>query len=485
MWIGYVWAKSQAISLRIAVKKTATQIFSVCYAVYSSPLIRKWSYDNLLQFWEGFSRIFNPSIVSALLRSKDSRRVLRQSLPANLVFYMGLVLTYEALVKRTLREMIPDMKGSSTEQALDFVTTFSFMHVAMSRFFDNTFYNLCISEASKNASKTIVPPCSCGTTAMIKANLASPLYYLGNIIPGIFILPFLPFGSYLAFLLLSLAYGRNFVEYKLGAAGLCTTHRYKELIKNNSFCMGFGVSFEMMHRFLNYTVYKSTHVENDFFIDDALFCCLFQYYIMLAHLIDKPLPGDKPGIDILYPNRLMTKLALQKMCDFMIPRLRNPKTRGQLEEILQEINMFPPVNLIKIIFLEKSLRSWEAFIQRSSTKLFFDTYGEHIQEGIQKIREVRAMSPIRQSPLLIRLLLPYLPDFLISRELKDLLRLLFAKKLDEILNRIDGIVDRAGIEVTIYDPKRMNAISLESNDVSSPKPAIKSSPTELSQDDFG
>ena len=72
---------------------------------------------------------------------------------------------------------------------------------------------------------------------------------------------------------------------------------------------------------------------------------------MLAQLIDKPLPGDKQGVDVFYHSRLVVETVLKQLCDWIIPRLRNPKTRGRLEKNLQSSTTFmrrPSVELFLI-----------------------------------------------------------------------------------------------------------------------------------------
>src|SRR3990167_2328949 len=488
----YTRAKSRIVSLQTAIKETAyrirsavketfSQILAIGYAVYFSPHIRRMFYENLIQFWEGFSRLFNPSIVSALLRSKNSRLVLKQSIPANLAMYMGIVLFYEAAIKPTLRKTFLNIRESPAEQAFDMMATLFIARTALSMFVDNTIYNLCINKASaENTQDVIVPACPCGDTAMIRAGLASPFYYLGNIITVNIISSSLPLGGYLDIPLRSLVYGQCFVEYKLGSAGLCTIHRYQELIKNNAFCFGLGLSFLITRYLCNDVVYKVAHVENNF-IDDALFGFLFQHYIMLAQLLDKPLPGNRSGIDIFYHSRLVVETALKQMCDWLIPRLRHPETRGRLEKAFKEINVFPPVRLIKTILLEENLRSSSAFMRKPAVELFFDMYGETIQVAIAEIRKIRETPSIKR----LQAISPYLPNFILSQASRDVLNIVLTENLDEILSGIDNFTARARIKIVIFDKARISEIHSELNqDFFRPPMQTESHSLTLSQDDF-
>lgn len=455
----YAWAKSRVVSLRSIVKETFSQVSAIGYAIYSSPLIWKISFDNLLQFWEGLSRLFNPSIITALLRSKNSRLVLRKSLSANLALYMGSVLLYEGAVKPILRKTIPEMEESQAEKATDFLATIYITRIAIAMFVDNTIYNVCLNKASaENPSETIIEPCPCGTTAMIRASLASPFYYFGNIITANMIGSALPLGEYTIIPLRALIYGQCFVEYKLGMAGLCTAHRYQELLKNNGFCFGLGLSFLTTLYLCNDVVYRATHVES-VFVNDALFCCLFQHYIMLAQLIDKPLTGDKVGVDVFYHSRLIVETVLKQTCDWIVPRLRNPETRGYLEKGLQKTSQFPPIRLMRKVFLESSLQSSELFMRRSAVELFFDMYGEGIQTAIAEIRKIRETPSIKR----LQKFSPYLPNFILSQEVRNVLNIILTENLDQILAKVDNFTAIARIKVVIYDQNRIDEINSDLN----------------------
>jgi len=477
------------VSLQATVTETVFSVISIVNFVYSSPLISKMFFDNLLQFWEGTSRFFNPSIISALLRSSNSRRVLKQSLPANLIIYMGTVLFYEAGMKPLIRSNIPDIKESYPEQVMDIMMTVYITRLALSMFIDNTIYNMLISKASSECGSDVIQSCGCGTTALIQASLASPFYYLGNIAAIHVISSSMPIvGVYLKFLLRSLLYGQCFVEYKLGTAGLCTVHRYNELIKNNSYCFGLGLSFLTTLYLCNCVIDKTSNAQS-FFIDDALFCLLFQHYIMLAQLMDKPLPGDKIGVDVFYHSRLIVESVLKQVNDWLIPHLRNPVTRGRLEKCLQKVNGFPPLRLIKTIFLEKNLQSSKEFMHRPAVELFFDTYGETIQTAIAEIRKLRETPSIKR----LQALSPYLPNFILSQEVRNTLNIILTENLDQMLSRIDDFTTIARIKVIIYDKERISEINSELNQEFlrpfvplelDTHPLISKISPKLSQDDF-
>ena len=128
-------------------------------------------------------------------------------------------------------------------------------------------------------------------------------------------------------------------------------------------------------------------------------------------------------------------------------------------------------------------------MHRPAVELFFDTYGETIQTAIAEIRKLRETPSIKR----LQALSPYLPNFILSQEVRNTLNIILTENLDQMLSRIDDFTTIARIKVIIYDKERISEINSELNQEFlrpfvplelDTHPLISKISPKLSQDDF-
>ena len=392
--------------------------------VYSSIPTGKKSYDTFLQFWEGFSRVFDPANLPSIIKSKETRRVLKEGVSANLLL-MGMVLFYETAVKRAMHALLPNMEDSYAETAVDTLAWWYFVRTSVRLFTDNIIYNRCASKAAatENPNEEKLKLHICEKTHARQANLTSPFFYAGNILTVKFISSVLPYGKYLSMPLYALAIGESVMEENLST--LCAEHRNEVLKKNNPYSFGLGLSFLATLGLCSTLVSRASGV-NSAFVYNALFCALFQYYIVLARLINKPLPGDTLGTDYFYYGRMVVGAVIKQVSDFVATVLRAPGEDIDWMQVKDKVLAFPPVNLSTKLLLGDDFRSLDKFIRRGPEQLFLDFYGDDIQDFLKWAINLRKGT-----------LIYYVPNIFLSESTRMVLSILLSDKLNGWLEAAD------------------------------------------------
>lgn len=286
-----------------------SSIFDRSYHAVSSTVIDVM--PTLSQVWSGFSQVLNVNTPVSLLFSEakeKTRHVLKQSYTANILLYMAPVILYEAVFKRLLRSLVPTMEDSYTESAIDMMAWCYFIQQSMRFFIDNGIYNKCMDKAtsleSQNTKKMELKE-DCKPEHAEQANLMSPYNHFRNVAvaEAASLIPFI--GSPISIALNYKDYAERLLEYNL--SDLCQKHRDELLSKNLFYVAGFGLSFFATIEAWRAIIRHTTGVDN-YFIYDALFYLVFQYYIVVSRSIDQPLPG-KEDIDYVQYGRSALRAA--------------------------------------------------------------------------------------------------------------------------------------------------------------------------------
>lgn len=368
------------------IKAGVSLVYVVVLAVLSSPGLANAVYQLFVQFWQGFSRVLDPDVVPYLTRAKNSRAVLARSAYTNIVLYAGVVLFYEAGLRNLLRYGMPAMEDSWAEFSLDLlVRTCLEVHFLM----DNVMLGAAIQQAGKLDNPDLNNDCEHETTKKIQSRLASMMYYGGNSAA----LSFIEWRDPAArWPLRSLFYGRYFVEQ--GAGGrMCTDDRNAILNRNNPYTFGMGLSFLLLLSLACYVVNaglkKVVRVESNY-VDDAIFCLLFQYFLMLAYSNKKPLPGRMPGVDVTLPGRVATRYVVQTAVDTVIPLLGEPKEELDWKSIEAALNHYPKMIVtnqamvvVQHILFGADWSSRETFLRKPIPLLLFPLFEKTWRAAIQ------------------------------------------------------------------------------------------------------
>jgi hypothetical protein len=436
------WMGTTVASIQSDIRETISQTTSFITFLYQSTFLKEAVYQSVLQGWQGFSRVLDPALVTALIRSKNMQNVLMQSLQANMS-YLGVVLLYEAYLKPLLHTM----EHPYAEYYIDLLIQLYFIRSAIRMYVNNTSYNMCIYQATvmDNPINEQEKFCKDGSTAIIQGCLASSVYFVGNLGAIYVVSSVFPssVGRYVSVSLKLLLYGQNFLEYKLSDIGMCTTHRYEILNRNNAYAFGLGLSFYCLQLGSHYVLNHNFGVGIDnYYIGDAVFSILFQHYIMVSLLIDKPLPGNELGRDIFYYSRFVIEPLMKQGSDWIVLILRQQKTEEYwLTKFINMVYSYPPnrfsIRLIIKFFFGTDIESLYQFVRRPAIKLYLDSHEKKIQSAIEWVIQLHNNTYVKS----ISYLTDYLPSFIISTNEKKVLDLLLEEKLKNILIKMNYFIN--------------------------------------------
>ena len=163
-----------------------------------------------------------------------------------------------------------------------------FIRMMARRYVKNTLDDLAVGKSTAEATKNIRQnqyKSDEGTSSQIQASIVSPLYYMGKQ-ATVSIISRMPYIHFLAFPLQMIVYGQCFLEYNIAAEGMGTAQRNQILADNNAFAFGVGLSFQSSLWLGNYLLHRFTGIQNDF-TEDAIFSCIFPYFVVVAALTRK------------------------------------------------------------------------------------------------------------------------------------------------------------------------------------------------------
>lgn len=404
-----------------------------------NPRITEMIQDTLIETWQGFSRVLDPSNITKLVKRPETRRVLYYSISANLWYFVSAMF-YEQTVKGTLR-YIPGMENSYSEAALDLAAYYYLFSQAANLVIENSFYNTVVAKVSGQEEPACehFGPCGCSTGKQLKGMLGSSFYLMADQLSIKLLTNSLPmFGSEIKFGLNALRFGQAFLEYKLAAKGMCTQHRYQLLTKNNNYAFGFGLSYLVLCNAI--TIYiKRTCGVNSAFIEDATFSGLFPLYIFLAQTIDKPLPG-KGSVDVFYLSRYATSSTLSASTKWLGQYLSNPKNEATIRRLKAALMRFPPFQLFCFLVttegkLQKIDETLASLCQRESIELYLEYSTDDIKDLINSIKAIRESFIYNN--------VNYYFSYLLAADTKKLLSVLLNDKLGEILETIESVLNHA------------------------------------------
>lgn len=322
-------AKDTLVALPSVAMNIATKVKDAAISIYQSEAVRKELSARFKVFLQGLKYPFQASTIKRFLNSQRTRDIyLFESIYQNTVKTILPVGIYIYFLRNAIRKYIPGMKESYPEMVLDLLASLYFINKsAADMYVNNTMYTATLSktvtddvaaekvdkdknkhkdksdnsDADNAAEAPEFDACEHGVDKRFIANLASNGYYLGNIFGVKVVEKMVPFGEYLSVPLRAHITGLGLLEYKY--AQKCTEHRYEMLSKNNTYAFGVGAAMVGGWIAAKYLLKYFTGIES-YFIDDALYNMIYQYFAVSVSLHDKPIPQDDQSIDVTYLNRL-------------------------------------------------------------------------------------------------------------------------------------------------------------------------------------
>lgn len=447
------WAYSKISSAVSIVKESVTEIVAAgSYLLSIIPFAQLKAVS--LSFLQGSFRVLDPrGVIKAL--SPGVKSLLAHSFKENVIFYMGFVLLYEDLVKPGLR-MLPyvDFEDTCVEQSLTVLLSLHLMLRAKHVLLDAALNHASLAKlvTQENPNNEHFKTCGHGKVAAAKANIAGAIYYVASLIEAYLV--YAVCGEYISLPIYMLAYGQGFLESKLGSADNCTDHRYETLSKTNSFSLGMGASFVVSQRVLTFLISYLTRIDSDL-LEKPVFNFLFPYFLISSLTMEKPLPKDNFSLDVFFISRYVSDYVLKRTIELIAPYLSNQDTQGSLIKNLQKVSNSSLGNFIKKIMLEKDLHSLDAIVTRPSVNRWIRLNKKEVQDVLSWIKWAHSIRHIPLARQFSSALRGYLPDFLISKKSKMLLKLLFLKNLGSILDAINMLILSASVRE--IEPLKINA----------------------------
>lgn len=461
------WVAEKVESVKTVVYQTYDYVTSTVNNVTSLPYVRNFAYSFSIKFWVGATRPLNPDNVTKLFHSEKTRRALKESAKANLLHYLSYAMMLELLRQQLVAavETNDEKSWNMAANSINLLYGVTLGSIMFHRIIDNVFINMALAKCVVEENKLAEHFKHCGDDdgALISAGLFSAgntafrnftigvLPCLGINLPGVgWVAPF----AWVAWPARMLSDGEGLREYPYSFVGVCTKHRAEALVEDNAHSLGIGVmsnviskpvSFLMSYS-MSLLVYKLTGLESCFmglssyFIDDAIKSFLNTYLIVSVLLQDKPIPGDKNGIDFFYYHRSILQTGTKTVGEWMtVLQQRNATTKWNWRERFKSANEFQLTQFARRCFqFDVFYGDWsasKAIIANPSTTLFLDEYLPLVEEQLKSIIDMR-----EKYGKIVPILPAWLIIFMKSEGYNKLIQIVFDQRLDQVLKRAQSII---------------------------------------------
>lgn len=413
-WAGN--AVSYVIAVGSAIKKTLISGGSTAVSIVVPPVAKTL---------RGFLNYFAFSDIITVMENKKTREIVWPALQANLL-YMTLAVVIEGGGK-IIEGNIPLTENPaidvSARTALWLVNSAAFMYLlykAANMYAVNTFNNAAASKRICDEFPSTSHPriCNDGPMAQFQANLASGIYYMGNmgsvIVAELVADRYIPYvGSYAVLPYRTLVYGNALVEYKLSAIGACTPCRYKYL--NGYEALGWGMALTASYELLKFLFARYLGMENSF-LADALFNVLFQCGMVASLMNAKPVTNQGGSLDVTLPARIAVEAWISRTCAYITELYNRPGPGVDVKQVLQRVRRVPGV---------------DNFVTRPSFRRAYDMYEKPSVEYVDWLEGLRKDPVKNKFPLFS----DYLPaSWMPYGYTRDQINLAFDKRWDEIIH---------------------------------------------------
>lgn len=468
------WSKEKLSSIKESVQSIYHRATDTI-ATASHAVKKVLSYDYVskffLQYWEGLIQPLDLHHLTRLIRSPKSRAVYYEAVKVNVIYYLGVILLVESFntaFQNTSFGKNQKPLNYSTVFLIDKLLTVLYGIISAHRTVDNAQLNLALVKdmVDENPiSRDIVPPCTHGEAAIVKAAVLSPVYSK-TLKFKIWMLSHVPFVKYFAPIGYAYADGTATAEILYGAAGNCTEDRATLLAQNLGFSMGIGTSIELTQLFWEYLLWYETGVQG-YFVSDAINSMISPFFVTSVLLRDRKLESFEKGIDLSYFHRHAISHKLEVAGTKILPLLQsNDKPIDWVAEI-NRVQNFPPTRFCLKAFSYDLYGNWstpEGFIVGMPSKLLMEAYFNLLLSQIEKFAELHKIRLTKKnvtefSKALLGPVVASLPDkvtafFGLPDSSKQILNMFFTAHTEEILKMIKEIL------LFIYQKQQQSTIKI-------------------------
>jgi len=266
--------------------------------------------------------------------------------------------------------------------------------------------------------------------------------------------------------LLSLKYGRDFLNVKLSSVGMCEAHRQEIITANNAYCLTKGASFLIgvygIPRLISYGLewygysWAAGLVTNEF-ISSGLFAWNYLSFAQAELQITNTLPGITPGVDIFKYVHVAAQEATKWTVSKLVEWVWDPASTVTWDEQLKMIDdVFhaKPTQLIMKVCVGNDLHSLKAFLNRASLYSFTKVYEKSFKENVEWLNDLRFRG-------VARTILKILPERILDPSTKVFLITWGSKDMDGPAKSLNNVLDKIYPGAFPYIPPTDNGLSLE------------------------
>ena len=210
-------------------------------------------------------------------------------------------------------------------------------------------------------------------------------------------------------------------------------------------------------------MYRFTGIQNDY-TEDAMFSCIFPYFIVVAHLMGK-LPGKPGGIDIFYPSRLVTEVLLKSISEKIMSDMNKQSNQGYLIDKIRGIFFTRPMQLIEKLILGRGIESMSEIEKIPEIKTLLVKYENTIRTSIIEVATVRMTPYLNKALTVSNYVTPIIPNFILSE--RQLLRVIFNENTSRILSdlknfmihfRLKNFTNTFGSLLSVVDKEKISGL---------------------------
>lgn len=254
------------------------------------------------------------NVKNAYKQSPEVRTIIYRGLLENLVWYALPVMAYERLIK-------PTVVDDTFLEVIDMPMQGIFYGVCVCMFVNGIAYNSAFDQAlgkfvphkksgsvglNKAKKPEEVEPCHCSPITRITASFASAMHYTASVASGmvLFWLPriirhefgvgdrLVQIGGASSFFVRVCTYGYCLVSMKYAHHNVCAKHRYRIATNNKLYCFLIGATFLSSNWAGAYVLDVIAGTRGNFFLEDATFNPLFQFFMLFSLLKQGVLSRD-------------------------------------------------------------------------------------------------------------------------------------------------------------------------------------------------
>lgn len=380
--------------------------------------------EDVREFVDGATQLFHYFLKLVANGNEAKRKILTYSLITNSTLVVEVV-AYFAVVRPAMYWFSDDYKL----QTLDYLAQWRLWSDAAAVTVENVALIAALNKICAEEVKTdLYPPCDDMTVARnFKANLASPVYYLGYkaTLVGVNWIPLV--GPWLRRAGQMFVEGQAIAEFRL--TNQCTEHRYNILRFNTTYSIGAGAVVVGSAYIVNKGLCAATGVNSDL-VESAVTNVIMLFNILAMNQRRELFSGDYAYSEVMYLPRKITALVMKEIFSYTYEAVKNNE-KPPIEEsvVINKEDVLVPfkraltdaeiydqladvVSQFTRFFLGKRFATLESAMQIEAFRMAINANESNISYALSKVKWVQDSKDFKSKVIKFSLdWLEYLPSF--------------------------------------------------------------------------